>query len=71
MEFSWSGGGEDVADGIIVGGVEEACKVIVVAVWTIELFKVPGPTTSGAGIFRKRRVTACAWSKEWKGVETS
>lgn len=50
MEFSWSGGGEDVADCIIVGGVEKACEVVVVAIRTVEFFKVPSLAVGGADI---------------------
>lgn len=53
MEFSWSGGGEDVADCIIVGGVEEACEVVVVAIRTVEFFKVPSLAIGGADIVGK------------------
>lgn len=49
MEFSRCRGGEDVAHCIVVGGMEQTGKIIVVSVGAIELLEVASSACCGAG----------------------
>lgn len=68
MEFSGGRGGKDVAYCIVVGGMEETGKIIVVSVGAVELFEVASPACGGAGSV-DGGVAWCAGGKKWEEVE--
>lgn len=67
-ELVGRGGGEDVAHRVVVGGIEEAGEVVVVAIGAIELLEVAASLGSGADGLR-RGVAGRAWCQEREAVK--